>query len=149
MIESPNIAQHQLEYRHTIDDDFPNLTQNTVYEWNIGQINGEPIVCHDRPEGTTDCYSVKNLTRNVRAVATADAVIYNGMITQWEYDEEYGTIRLYHSWAGFIEGFFPREWFASPVLTLSEVPMDIGLSGSNIKPLLADYLRPAVYDGDR
>ena len=108
------------------------LEQSLFLEWAAIEHQGEILIVRDVPEGSVACYRVRGLTRNVRAIATVDAVIYEGRVLEPFYDEETRRFRLQHDYAGLMERLSPEEWLEDPLVCLDRcdrVALEDVLSG--------------------
>lgn len=87
----------------------------------LHRIKGDEYIVRDQPEETTEMYRIESSTTNVRALWTADAVLYDGEVLDPVMDD-IGLISLVHDWAGTRESFLPQEWLDEPAWKLSRVP---------------------------
>lgn len=96
------------------------VEQSIPYEWIVCRVNGATLLVHDVPEGTAACYRVEKASRNPRVFVTADAVLYDGTITEPTFRDETKQVILTHSWAGTTARLWINEFLEDPVLVLSK-----------------------------
>lgn len=101
--------------------------QDQPWEWRAFQLGDETILAHGTEGPTPDAYRVEKTTQNPRVLASADAVLYNGVITTPYYDQDVKTVVLQHFYAGRIESFFAEELLEDPAVVL-EALHDLGAS---------------------
>lgn len=87
--------------------------------WHAYELGDETIVVHERETPFHEAYRVTGTTRNVRALGSVDAVIYDGAVH--DILLEHGRITLQHHMAGVRTRLDPTEWFDHPVVTLHEL----------------------------
>lgn len=99
--------------RH-VDDDFPS-------DWITVRANDEVILIHDPAEQGTTAYTLGEPTKNPRTMATADAVMWEGMVAGTLYEDGYLVIQ--HTFAGIQERLFIEELLDEPVPTLERTEL--------------------------
>lgn len=96
------------------------LDQGLLKEWRAIEVAGELIVMYDVPEWNVEGFRVVGTTTNVRAIATADALIYDGSVVKPWFDDETRRVLLQHAFAGTEVRLNPSEWLDDPVVILEE-----------------------------
>jgi len=79
--------------RH-VDSDFTS-------DWMAVRANGVVVVIHEPGEGSTTAYTIEEPTKNPRVMATADAVMWEGMVLKTVYEDR--VLVLQHTFAGIQE----------------------------------------------
>lgn len=115
-----NVSEKDMSTTQTPDTDTKHVDQSFPFEWSAFEHGDETIVAYDVPESRVECYRVDGMTRNVRAIAFADAVLYEGNIVDTFYDEELHYVVLQHVFAGRKARLRPEEWFDEPVVVLEK-----------------------------
>lgn len=103
----------------------PHLEQDPPWEWRAFELGDETIVAHGADESTPDGYRVDGTTRNVRRIARADAVLYDGTLVEPVYEEDYGSVVLQHFYVGRMESLYVEDWLDEPVPVLEALD-DLG-----------------------
>jgi len=79
--------------RH-VDSDFTS-------DWMVVRANGEVVVVHEAGEGSITTYTIGNPTKNPRVMASASAVMWEGMVLDTVYEDR--ELILQHTFAGIQE----------------------------------------------
>lgn len=98
------------------------VEQTIPKEWSAFDIGDRQIVAHDRPEGGVRCYVASTTTRNLRLLAKADRVLFDGEVLDPHYDSETKSVVLQHTmggrrYSGDISGFLDE-----PAVRLRKLP---------------------------
>lgn len=97
------------------------VDQSLPTEWLYYDLGGREMIIRDVPEGTVQCYVVSATTRNVRSLANADAVIYDGTVVNPHYDEDIRCVEFCHDFGGVIDRRSVTEWLDQPAVRLTWV----------------------------
>lgn len=98
------------------------VKQTFPYEWKAVENGNDTFILHDVPEGTVACYRLEKVTRNVRVIAQADAVLWNGVFVEPVYDRGLKHVELSHRFGG-IRDQLPIEERVDPVPILARLEM--------------------------
>lgn len=96
------------------------LDEPLPYEWRGVQWGDGTFVIHDVPEETVDAYVVSTVTRNVRSLAKADAVLYEGNIVKPFYEDR--LVEFQHDMAGIVGRHLVTEFLDESAVRLKELP---------------------------
>lgn len=88
--------------------------------WHAYQCGDETVVAHEREPPFHAAYRVTGTTRNVRAIAAADAVLYDGAVHTVHVDG--CEVTLQHHMGGVRERLRVPAWFDEPVVKLDALP---------------------------
>lgn len=83
-------------------------------------VGGEIVAVREHADRSPALYRRTGETTNLRALATADAVIYEGSLLDVAIEDD-GLIVLQHPHAGVRERFTPVEWFDRSRATFERV----------------------------
>lgn len=92
------------------------------YEWHAVSIGDRTVIVRDVPEGEAECFVVSSVTRNVRSLAQADAVLYEGTVVEPYYDEKTRCVDFCHEMAASIASHLPHEFLEEPAIRLERLP---------------------------
>lgn len=90
-------------------------------DWMAVRANGEVVVIHEPGEGSTTAYTIGEPTKNPRAMANADAVMWEGTVGKTYYED--WELLIQHSYAGVIERLPIDVWLDEPVPTLERTEL--------------------------
>jgi hypothetical protein len=76
------------------------VDQSLPIEWYSIVVGGECVVVHDAGQGSVSAYTINGVTRNVRVLPQADAVLWDGAVMRPRYNDEYRAVELSHIHAG-------------------------------------------------
>lgn len=99
----------------------PYLDQRVPWEWRAVAFGDETLITRSVPEGVAECFRVVGQTRNVRALAHADAVLLDGTVVEPFYESEYRRVLFQHDYSGRVATHEPSEWLASPAVQLERL----------------------------
>lgn len=102
--------------------------QSLPYEWRAVEFGGNKLVVRSIPEGTAEAFVVTAETINVRSLAQADAVLYEGNVVEPDYDEDIHAVVFYHDWAGKVGSHRCEEFLDEPAVRLKRLE-DVSLGG--------------------
>ena len=98
------------------------IDQSLPYEWRPVDLGDRTAIVRSVPEGTAELFIVSTRTRNLRNLAKADAVLYEGTVVEPAYDAEAKTVEFYHDYAGRVASHLVKEWLDEPAIRLTRVP---------------------------
>lgn len=99
--------------RH-VDSDFTS-------DWMAVRANGEVVVIHEPGEGSTTAYTIGEPTKNPRVMASASAVMWEGMVLGTVYEDR--ELVLQHTFAGIQERLPIDVLLDEPVPTLERTEL--------------------------
>lgn len=94
------------------------VEQGIPFEWRAFRVGDKRIIAHDVPEETVDCYRAARWTYNPRVMVRADALLYDGMVVEPFWGEQYRSVLLQHCFAGKIDRLKVDEMVSEPVVVL-------------------------------
>lgn len=98
------------------------VEQSMPCDWEAFKHNSEIFVAYDVPDGPrVRLFRVQFSTRNVRVLAQADAVIYNGNFTFPYFDGDTRGVDFCHDYAGCIGTEILGEWLREPAVALKSL----------------------------
>lgn len=103
-------------------DTTQHIDQSIPIEWHAMEYGGQTFVVRDVPEGTAEMYVVEGSSRNLRTLARANAVIYEGSVVMTHYDHDSRKVLFVHDWAGTMGRHLVDEWLEEPAVVLEKVP---------------------------
>lgn len=106
----------------TSSDSTKHAEQSLPYEWRAVKFGGNKLVVRSIPEGTAEAFLVTAETINVRSLAQADAVVYEGTVVEPEYDEDIHAVVFYHDYAGKMASHRCEEFLDEPAIRLKRLP---------------------------
>jgi len=103
------------------------ITQTGPREWRAVGIDSRTLIVRSVPEGVVEAFIVSTVTRNLRHLARADAVLYEGDVVEPHYDDETHTVEFYHDYAGRLGRHVVSAWLDEPAVRLKRLPgADLG-----------------------
>ena len=99
------------------------VEQSLPYEWAAFQWGDGTFIAYDSPDGPgVDLYVVSGFSRNVRDLARADAVLYEGNLLHPHFDEDLRTVEFCHEFGGRMGEHRVDEWLDEPAVRLGDLP---------------------------
>lgn len=98
------------------------IDQSIPYEWHAVDLGDRTAIVRSVPEGTAEMYLVSARSRNVRMLAQADAVLYEGNVTEPVYDADAKSVEFIHDYAGRVGFHLTDEWLDDPAVRLKRLP---------------------------
>lgn len=98
------------------------VDQTIPTEWHAVEHGENTYIVRDVPEGTAELFVVSAETRNVRALAQADAVLFEGRVVTPYYDDWHRQVKFQHDYAGDIGRCSVEEWLDDPAIRLKRLP---------------------------
>jgi hypothetical protein len=100
------------------------LEAGWVKDWIAVDVGGETVIINEAGEGSVTAYTLGGTTRNPRAVATSDAILWDGIVGLTHYED--GVVTISHRFGGIEDRLAVGEWLDEPVQTLERTEM-VGL----------------------
>jgi hypothetical protein len=97
------------------------LDPGWVKDWIAVDVAGETVVINEAGEGSVTAYTLDGTTRNPRVVATADAILWDGIVGLTHYED--GVVTISHRFGGIEDRIVVGEWLDEPAQTLERTEM--------------------------
>lgn len=99
------------------------VQQSMPRDWDTFKWGETTFVVYEVPEGPgVELYIPVAVTRNIRNLARADAVLYEGNLVRPHFDDTICNVEFCHDYAGTVGRHAASEWLDEPVVRLSKLP---------------------------
>lgn len=99
------------------------VDQSPPFEWSAWDGGDRTYIAWDKPERAgAEMFVVSAKTRNVRDLARADAVLYEGNLVFTRFDEDLRCVEFNHDYAGHMGRHHTEEWLDEPAVRLAKLP---------------------------
>ena len=101
----------------------PHVDQSIPMDWAAFERGADTFVAYDVPERPgVDLFVVSTLTPDVRSLAKADAVLYEGNLVRPHWDEDLRIVKFFHDYAGRMGKHPVDEILDDPAVRLEHLP---------------------------